>query len=270
MSPLQDVPGIEKAMSWWLRDMGSDSGSAAYVAGFGKKPDTIGWDIDSRAGLRPAMWIVYNETDMKAYENGQIEPKPDRELDGKIASLQVRDRFAFGRYDLDPYELNGYEDFEWLVLGEDDSSLLIMSVGRTEQMPFFERSGDAVPEKVNWAVSTLRAYINSADFINGLFSPQEKAKLLLTHVTTDESASLSYGRDPGGDTDDFLFIPERAEIERYFPDEAARGLGGTATYWLRSPEGSLPYMYYVYGDGRFGSNEAYAYSGVRLMARIKK
>ena len=45
---------------------------------------------------------------------------------------------------------------------------------------------------------------------------------------------------------------------------------GDVSYWLRTPYSAEPYMKYVYSNGGIGDNEAIGYSGVRVMARIKK
>lgn len=264
---LKDIDGFGNAITWWLRDMGYSSQKAAYVEGWGDKASSYGGDVDSRAGIRPAMWIVYNEADMKGYENGTVEPKEDPGLDARIAALHVGDKFDFGTYDFNAYDLDGYESIEWKVVEEDNGSLLLIMTGCLDQDYFLRSAAGGEPEHADWSVSDLRKHINSEGYLNKLFSPQEKAKLLVTHVTT--AGGGSWGRDGGPDTDDYLFIPSREEIETYFPTEYERMLG-EVSYWLRSPDFAEPYMQYVYPDGGIGVKECIGYSGVRLMVRIKK
>ena len=264
---LKEIDGFGNAITWWLRDMGDSSEKAAYVEGWGTKASSYGGDVDGKAGVRPAMWVVYNENDATGYENGTAAPKEDPELNARIAALKVGDKFSFGTYDFNSYDLDGYEDIEWKVVGEDDGSILLIMTGSLEQDYFLRNADGGEPQHADWSVSDLRSRINSDKFINSLFSPQEKAKLLVTHVATPGGGS--WGRDGGPDTDDYLFIPSREEIELYFPTNDERKLGDVS-YWLRSPDFVEPHMQYVYADGGIGVKECFGYSGVRLMARIKK
>ena len=262
---LKDIDGFGSAMTWWLRDMGYSSDKAACVDGWDSKAGTYGWDVDEKNGVRPAMWIVYNENDVKGYANGTTEPKQDAELNGRIANLKVGDTFKFGLHDENAEALDGYEDLLWTVIDEDDTSFLIITKGSIGQSCFMASNNDEKVTHADWSISDLRKVLNSEEMLNSLFNPQEKAKLLLSHVLQDVGA----GRDPGPDTDDYLFIPSKDEIERYFPTDAERMLGDVS-YWLRTPDSAEPYMKYVYSNGGIGDNDAIGYSGVRVMAHIKK
>ena len=94
-------------------------------------------------------------------------------------------------------------------------------------------------EKVDWEMSDIRKTLNSAEFMNSIFTPQEKAKIRKTHNST--SGSEMWDRDGGPETDDYLFLPDITEMDRYFPDESSRAFE-EGSYWLRSPEFVVPYM----------------------------
>ncbi len=264
---LRDVDGFGKAMTWWLRDMGDSSDKAACVEGWETKASAYGWDVDSKNGIRPAMWVMYDENDVIGYANGNVEPKEDAELNKRIAALKVGDKFSFGLYDKNPYVLDGYEDLEWKVLDEDDTSFLMITTGIIGQSTFMDAKDGKEPEHADWSVSDLRRILNGDEMLEKLFTPQERAKIALSHVTTEGGGS--WKRDGGPDTDDLLFVPSREEIEKYFPTEDERKLG-EVSYWLRTPDFVEPHIKYVYESGGLGDNEATSYSGVRVMARIKK
>ncbi|MBP5256334.1 MAG: hypothetical protein J6Z80_04675, partial [Clostridia bacterium] len=122
-SSISGVQGIDKAMTWWLRDMGVDNSKTARVVladtNHRKNHDRNVYD---KAGVRPAMWIVYNEKDAKAYENGEISPAEDASLNARISALKTGDRLQLGKYDKNPYNMDGYEDMFWTVVEEDDVS----------------------------------------------------------------------------------------------------------------------------------------------------
>ena len=268
MSEVSNVPGIEKAMTWFLRDQGDGPTYAADVAGYTDVPSSIGSNVANRHGIRPAMWIVYNESDMNAYAKGEIEPKESSELNDAIASWKVGDTVQLGRYDINAWNPDGYEDMEWTVIDETDDALLLFMNYAFSSAPMLKlEEDDSAPETLTWAESTLRATLNGDEFLDSMFTPQEKAKLKLTHLSTvgDES----WDREGGAETDDLFFVPDRADIEKYFPEkeDQASPNGG---YWLRSPSFVDIHMGYVYDGGGFGSKEATEYCGIRPMVWVKK
>lgn len=268
ISEVKGVEGVEKAMSWWLRDMGSSSSkNAAYVAGYDDKPSTYGWEVDYKIGIRPAMWIVYNESDMNGYANGTVQPKPDAELDARIASLKVGDKIEFGSYDANPYVLDGYETMTWTVLDSDDEGYLLFADNIYCQEQFDANDDGSAPKETYWEISDLRGKINSPEFINSFFNPKERSKLIKTHVATENNSM--WDRECGNPTDDYLFVPSDKEIEKYFPDESTRGLS-EVSYWLRSPDAFAPNIGSIVYNGSVYSSDPDGYSGIRFMMRIKK
>lgn len=265
MSEVKNVPSITEALTWWLMDMGDDTSKASVVNGYDSKPDTYGSELPTKRGVRPAMWIVYNENDMKAYEKGEIEPKQDAELDRKLSALKKGDTLKFGRYDFDPRMNNGYEDVEWVVLEEKDDSVLVIQKQPIGYSPYQEHIQK--DEDTNWSMSDLREMINSNDFMDKLFTPQEKSKIKLTHNVT--SGDEMWHREGGPETDDYLFIPDETELIKYFPEKEDQArINGS--FWLRSPSFVAPYFAYVYAGGGIGSKECTENSGVVLMAWLKK
>ena len=265
MSSITPVDGIEKVMSWWLRDMGVDSSKyAAVIYASNTQKSTNDLNVWKKAGIRPAMWIVYNEADMNGYAEGKVQPKADAALDQKIASLHIGDKIEFGVYDRDAYSMNGYEHLVWTVVAEDDDSFTLIANNSIGKMAFMTSPDGGNIEEATWAQSDICKYVNGKDFIKLTFTPQEEAKLLVTHVKTS-----GYDDRTGGDeTDDLLYIPEASEINKYLSD-SEKGFAAQK-YWLRSPESWAPYIAFVYSDGTVGSSRPTESLAIRLMARIKK
>ncbi len=265
LSTIENVPGVEKATSWWLRDMGTESPKkAAYVYTASYQRRNYDEAVYEKAGVRPAMWVVYNADEMEAYDKGEAQPKENAELNAAIAELKVGSKITFGKYDKNSYNMDGYEDLVWTVIGEDDDSFLLVSDDHIGSNQFKAKSMDGKsPAETSWADSDIRAYINSKATLDIMFSPQEKAKLVLTHVrSTGED-----DRDGGAETDDYLFIPDITDLERYSGIMIAN-IG--AKYWLRSQRSWSPYIACVSNSGSVYSSNPTEQCSVRLMARITK
>ena len=263
-SPISGIAGVSDAMTWWLRDMGPENAKTAAVVYAGEaQRKNHNEQVYKKAGVRPAMWIVYDRSEMEGYEKGDVKPKEDNELKSKIGSLGTGVKFAFGKYDMNPYNMDGYEDLNWTVLEEYDDSFLIISEGQVGAQTFKEKpaDGSSIAETC-WAESDLRNRINQSGFIDFMFSPQEKDLLMLNHVVT----SGEDDRTGGPATDDVLFIPDVLDIEKYFGANASIG----SKYWLRSQQSWAPRIGVVYTDGSVGSDVPNKEYGVRLMARIRK
>ncbi|MBP5311519.1 MAG: hypothetical protein J6112_01640 [Clostridia bacterium] len=265
LSSISDVPGVEKAASWWLRDMGTESSkTAAYVYTATYQRKNYDTKVYEKSGVRPAMWIVYNAKELEAYEKGEAQPKANEALDNAIAALKVGDKLQFGKYDKNPYNMDGYEDLMWTVLSEDDESFLLVSNDQVCSMNFAEKTPEGFkPDEASWAESNVREYINSKDFLDFMFSPQEKARLVLTHVV----CSGEDDRDGGKATDDLVFIPDVKDVEDYL---SSPGMGISYKYWLRSQLSWAPYIGMVYTNGTVGSADPTGSCYVRIMVRIHK
>ena len=255
--------GVDKAASWWLRDMGTDSNKyAAYVRASTSRKYNDDTEVYKKSGVRPAMWIVYNANDMNGYAKGEVQPKKDAALDEKIAALKVGGKLQFGVYDNNLYSVDGYETLTWTVISEDDESFLLLSdtfVGNGYYV--FDERKDI--EDTSWAESTLRKYINSDEFLDLIFTPQEKAKLILTHVVTTGEDE----RSGGAATDDLIFLPDVSDVDKY-PSSFNVSFGHK--YWLRSQRSWAPYIAYIAGTGSVYYDQPAKQYAVRAMVRITK
>lgn len=263
MNSISGVDGVEKAMSWWLRDMGVDSSKyAASIPAYTTRKYNNNDNVYDGGGVRPAMWIVYNADEANGYAKGEVKPKEDEQLNARIAALKVGSKLQFGVYDNNLYSMDGFEILSWTVIDEDDDSFLILSdTNAGKSYSVFDNKKDA--DDTCWADSYLRSYINSDEFLDMSFSPQERAKLILTHVTT----SGEDDRSGGGDTDDLLFIPDVKDVEKY---SSVFSININAKYWLRSQRSWAPYIAFASGNGSVSSSNPDKTYAIRLMARIKK
>ena len=124
------------------------------------------------------------------------------------------DTLFFGRYEQDNDPENGPEPVEWLILDRQDGRALLLSRFALEAHRFHTRD-----VKVQWDKCQLREWMGTEMF-SALFTPEEQEAVLLTHLTAEKHPR--FHTDPGGDTDDRIFLLSIQEVEKYFPDQASR------------------------------------------------
>ena len=252
------TPGV----GWMMRDSGESTYRYADVDGSGYLSRDYGEDINDRNGVRPAMWIVFNEEEMNAYERDGVVPE-DGELNEKLSGLQVGDKVEMGLFDPTARMYGNVHAIIWTVLEIKDGKALLFADGNINYLPL---NDDREADTCYWEMCTLRAYLNGDEFLNWTFTPAERAKIALTSVHTEDDAT--WQRSGGPDTEDYVFLASKEEIKTYFPEQADAALA-EENYWLRSVDFVDDDMAYVYaGSGGTGSNDAYAYSGVRPMMWI--
>ena len=166
----------------------------------------------------------------------------------KIKTANVGDIIVFGAYEQDNDTSNGKEDIEWLVLAKEDNKILVIS-DKALDCKLYNQSRDCV----TWETCSSRKWLNN-DFINSVFSDDEKAMIPTITVSADKNPE--YDTDPGNATQDQVFLLSIVEARKYFASSEARmcvptayaisnGLytsgryskdgEGTCLWWLRSP-----------------------------------
>ena len=138
--------------------------------------------------------------------------KPTALTEKFIASAKPGDEFILGKYEQDNDLINGQEDIEWVVLGNDNGTITAMSKYCLEDMPFNDASIDT---PTNWADSTIREWLNT-DFYKSAFSDEEKSMLKLSHLSNPGNSYFNI--DGGDDTDDYVFLVGRDTLETYYSD----------------------------------------------------
>ena len=158
-------------------------------------------------------------------------------------SIKVGDTIEFGKYEQDNNTRNGAEIIEWRVLAVEDGKALIISEYGLAAKPYNETY-----TSVTWETCTLRKWLNN-DFYNSAFTTEEKSRIKSTTLVNKDNPD--YGTDGGNNTVDKVFLLSLEEAEKYFADDDARMMEGTAYakanglypysgngsswWWLRSP-----------------------------------
>ena len=176
------------------------------------------------------------------------------------ASAQVRsgDVITFGHYEQNNDLSDGPEPIEWLVLEEEDGSVLLLSRYGLDGLPYHSSFAE-----VTWESSRLRQWLNG-EFLETAFTGGERD--LIAETVNRTPANPESGTDGGADTADRVFLLSIDEVLRYFPSVedrtclatdfarskgilADRVNGDHSFWWLRSP-GHSPYsVTIVYSHG---------------------
>lgn len=190
------------------------------------------------------LWY-YKDAAARATELVASAQKDDALLQ-TIQNAQLGDTLCLGRWEQDGWSENGPEPIEWLVMGEDDGLLLLMSKNILDSVPFNETT-----EKVTWEDCTLRSWLNET-FYADAFSQDEKLFVAKSVVNTaDNPVSHTKG---GEKTEDHVFILSFNELivcsaanpnledlsaapTRYAIDQGAEynSEWKSAAWWIRMP-----------------------------------
>ena len=184
-----------------------------------------------------------------------------------IDNAKKGDIILFGAYEQDGDTSNGKELIRWIVLDEDEGSILVLAESGLDARAFEES-----PEEVYWENSSLRSWLNGR-FPDNAFSQEDPSTVLSSTIIStrypqseEEEMSVEELVPEEYETRDRLFVLSSAEIQEYLPDEESRickaseyaienGVSASAdnscNYWLRSPGADRTQVEYVWGQ--FGS-----------------
>lgn len=264
MAEVEGSETVKQACGWILRDDGEqETYTTMEVYGFDGTVSLYGNQKTNVSGIRPAMWVYTDKALADGWKAGTATLPADPALDAAIAALHVGDTVEIGMGVMRDLNLGG-QKVVWRVLDETDDAFLLYS----EKLLGAGRFGPAEDTTVTWATSEARAFLNGDEYLNGMFTPWERAKIKRSHVVTC-GATNGWQVDPGPETDDDLFLLDREEMEKYFPNEADRVLS-EQTYWLRSPDFTPGNFTYVNEAGGFSINDAPHYAGLRVAMWILK
>lgn len=214
---------------WWLRDPGLiyeqskwDYSKASRVNSDGEISNyLIGTDVNhSACGVRPAMYIKYNESIANA-ESG-------------LSSINRFDIIQFGGY-------------QWIVIEKIYNRLTIISKDIIE-IKNYDDCSSKYDSDLSWDGSMIRKYLN-CDFFNS-FSYEEK--MCIVDTFNDEPKNPKIDTWCGNPTIDKLYLLSINDINKYFsnPQELiARYNGNETGWWLRSPGKEEEYRSFVSNKG---------------------
>jgi predicted small lipoprotein YifL len=134
--------------------------------------------------------------------------------------------------DLDAAEVGGMVELaglNWRVLAIEDGKALIISDLVLEERAYHNEYGE-----ITWAECDLRAYLNGS-FYENTFSAEEKARIVETELTTNDSPL--YGAPGGAATTDKVFLLSLEEVVEYFGDSGQLATIIAGNY---DPEDDLP------------------------------
>ncbi len=158
-----------------------------------------------------------------------------------LSKPDVGDTIVFGAYEQDNDLLNGKEEIEWIVLAKEEDRILVVSRYALDCRPY-----NTAFLPVTWETCALRGWLNG-EFLNEAFRPEEQARIAPASVGAD--VNPEYAVDPGGVTEDRVFLLSMREAETYFPSDEARQCAltayavagkfrsnsGNCWWWLRTP-----------------------------------
>ncbi len=126
-----------------------------------------------------------------------------------------RETFFMGQFEQDNHPENGTEPIEWVVLAVEDQKALVISRYALAYLPYASGSPTAT-----WDTSYVREWLNH-DFYENAFSDEEKRQILLSFL--DNTPDASKYIDAGSNTEDYIFLPDRDDIIRYYHISAEMG-----------------------------------------------
>ena len=147
----------------------------------------------------------------------------------KLLQANEGDYVFFGKYEQDGNTSNGTEAIEWLVVGKDESQILVLSKYALELLPYHTSN-----ENVSWGTCSLREWLNN-DFMDAAFSAEEKAKIKTQYHSLDANSSKV--------TEDQVFLPTPYLVTKHAENEAIAKCKSTVyaaasndfvNYWLWS------------------------------------
>ena len=171
---------------------------------------------------------------------------------------------TFGAYEQDNRAVNGKEDIKWIVLANEGSKSLLISLHSLDVQPY-----NTEDEAVTWETCTLRSWLNDT-FLDEAFSPEEQKVILTTSVDNSKNQGSSGWSGSGNNTEDKVFLLSYEEAKDYFDSNSERTCKPTSyaltrtnraytdhnenrSWWLRSLDSSPTYASFVNYDGHLGA-----------------
>lgn len=210
--------------------------------------ETINQDVQSEEAS-----IAENTNESAAIEGDTVAVS---EVENPETEFAIPESISFGRY---PQQSDSEEPIEWLVLDQDESSVLLLSRYCFASLPWHNSR-----EEVTWDESDIRAWLNG-EFLDTAFSEEDRAAILPSELETKDD--LDYGTPVGEDTMDSVFLLSASEALELLEDgdrtasptlyavnQGAYTNGeGNCAWWLRSPGMTETSPAYFASSGEIGS-----------------
>ena len=266
----------KRTSPWLVRTPGATASDMVYVATNGDLIMEGSPVTDRDGGIRPVIRI-------NTSKNSDAEKLLRKKTIVDPEDAVYEDWVTFGTYEQDGNTENGAEPIEWIVLGKNDTAVLLISKYILDTQQYQTSNVDTT-----WEQSNLRNWLNTA-FYDTAFTDEEKKRLYSAELKADDNPV--YGTDGGNGTADPVFILSLKEADSFFESEVDRIAEATPYAKLKhiflAPTNSLPTWFtrtpgknsrkvdYIYSWGEVNySQEGYGitepYKGVRpcIMLRL--
>ncbi len=168
------------------------------------------------------------EGNSEVLKEEHVERAGAQELKEKIKNTEIGSTFFLGETEQDNNTENGTEPIEWLILEKTEDKVFVICKKVIEWIPFSKYEDKADEEGIEggsindftWNIDQNQQH----DWLfNGLykegFTESEKEIIVQTHNITTDSVLIGTWQL---ESDDYLYIPSKEEVETYIPDVANR------------------------------------------------
>lgn len=206
---------------------------------------------------------------------GRFLPKEERRA-LKLAAEQTDSAVAVAG---SPDELYPIKPIRWRVLVvRPEEGIALLTVKKCLASRLFHTQ----PPYPTWEKSDMRSWLNG-EFIETVFTPEERELLVPTEIYNDASQDCRNGRDGGPTTRDRVFLFSYREARDYFKDYEdrrcsltllAKAQGGYADnegdccWWLRSPGSSDDTVGFVSYGGSYSYDKVVNFRGMSVRPAV--
>lgn len=176
--------------------------------------------------------IYFSDGTYKTYKNefeyikevGETGKDDNIDTLSELKKASRGSKVRFGKYELDKDYMDGEEYISWTVKSKKDNILLLLCDTSLIKMPY-SRSNSYT----SWENSLIKKYLNGQFIANHLST--NEASILLKTLCTVTDKEKEYGAI---ETNDYVYIPTKRDIEGYFPDPIDRICDCSGNLWGES------------------------------------
>ena len=184
---------------------------------------------------------IYILSDMEFHRWQYMNFRPEKR-DGILAPEKeaVREKILFGHWPQAHADRKNLKDLEWIVLGENENDILLLSKDIITCRPFDEDPKESLP---SWKGSSIKAWLNE-DFLQSAFNREEQR--MIRGIRTSDCA----GGSAQNTAYHYIFLLSDKEVKQYLDHDMGDfdvDYGDAAGWILRS--GSKSGIKYCTAEG---------------------
>ena len=138
-----------------------------------------------------------DQIDEEEHEDFSLSDLFEETEEEKACPVELLEMYQIGSW--------GDESLNWIVIDTDGDKALLIAEKIVDCVPYNNESKPST-----WETCSLRTWLNE-DFYNGAFTEEERQMILKTTVNNQDLPVEGYNY--GSDTEDFLYILSRREME---------------------------------------------------------